>query len=246
MIVVCQQPNYFPWLGYLEQCARADIFIVLDSVQWIKQGWQHRARILTHPKAPQPYQWLTIPVISKGHRAKTLAEIEIAPDSNWTDDHWRIIQSTYGRRPFFRTQVEPHVRPWLESQSQTRLLNEALSSNLALCLKLLELKPRVVSSSTLPATGAKSERLVSLVRAVGGSTYYSGIASTRYIDHGAFRNADLRLLWQHWRHPEYGQGRERFQSHLSFVDALANVPLETLKAWLAKPVHAINPELDHA
>jgi hypothetical protein len=46
MIALCQQPNYYPYLGYIEQCVRAYSLIMLDSVQWIKQCQQHRIKIL--------------------------------------------------------------------------------------------------------------------------------------------------------------------------------------------------------
>lgn len=267
VIVVCQQPNYFPWLGYLEQCARADTLVLLDSVQWIKRGWQHRARILRTRMAPTAphdcpagrpqnpdnrFQWLTVPVESHGHREKQMNELAIAPPATprpgWADAHWRTLQTVYGKRPYFKTQLEPYVKPWLEKHADESRLSTVLASSVSLCLKLLDLNPHILFSSQLPESGAKSERLVSLCQAVGASTYYSGIASTRYIDHAAFRAANIRLLWQHWRHPTYDQGRDQgrpaFTSHLSILDALANVSIDELKTWLAPPRHAITLGLE--
>src|SRR4051812_9589800 len=34
MIVTVHQPHYIPWLGYLHRMAAADLFIVLDHVQF--------------------------------------------------------------------------------------------------------------------------------------------------------------------------------------------------------------------
>ncbi|MBI3637246.1 MAG: WbqC family protein, partial [Candidatus Rokubacteria bacterium] len=47
MKVAIHQPHYLPWLGYLAKWAAADVFIVLDTVQYEKNGWQNRNRIKT-------------------------------------------------------------------------------------------------------------------------------------------------------------------------------------------------------
>src|SRR4051812_4407083 len=100
MVAVCQQPNYFPWLGYLEQCARADTLIVLDSVQWIRRGWQHRARILAHASQKRQWQWLTLPVESQGHRNFQFKELRVIADKKWAEQHWKTLVAIYGSRPF--------------------------------------------------------------------------------------------------------------------------------------------------
>ena len=36
MRVAIHQPQYLPWLGYLDKIDRADLFVVLDCVQFTK------------------------------------------------------------------------------------------------------------------------------------------------------------------------------------------------------------------
>jgi hypothetical protein len=111
-------------------------------------------------------------------------------------------------------------------------------------MKALEIKPVIFRSSELPEHGAKTERLISLCKLTNAQTYYSALGSTRYIDTQAFRGAGIRLLWQHWKHPDYDQGRARFQSHLSILDVLANVPLEKIKEWMQPNPYGPFQELD--
>lgn len=235
MVVVCQQPNYFPWLGYLEQCARADRLVILDSVQWIRQGRQHRTRVLTHAPdaacAAPGFQWLTIPVHGHGHREKPLRELEVDRADRWAERHWKTLATLYGGRPYFKSQLEPLVRPWLEKAVGMQRMAEIALGSTRLCLEALGLNPDLLMSSELPETGRKTERLVSICQALEADTYYSALGATRYVDVAAFRAAGIRLLWQHWKHPEYPQGRPAFRSHLSILDALANVPLSELRAW---------------
>ena len=58
MIVAIHQPNFLPWLGYLDRMIRADLFIVLDHVQFERRNYQNRTRILLDGHG----HWLTVPV----------------------------------------------------------------------------------------------------------------------------------------------------------------------------------------
>ena len=240
MIAVCQQPNYFSWLGYFEQCARAEKLILLDSVQWIRNGLQNRAKIAPHIEASQKdptedFQWLSLPVLGQGHRSKTFGEMKLNPDDHWADRHWKTIRAVYAKRPEFKRQLEPLLRPWFEKAHQYQTLREATIESMKVCFSALDIRPEVVLSSSFAETDqalVKSDRIVSLCKTIGADVYYSGLASASYIDTGAFRDADIRLVWQRWKHTEYEQGRGAFKSHLSIIDALANVPLKEIKSWL--------------
>ena len=58
MILAAHQPQYLPWLGYLQKIAGADVFLILDDVQYKKNEWQNRNRI----KSAEGWQWVTVPV----------------------------------------------------------------------------------------------------------------------------------------------------------------------------------------
>jgi len=57
MIIAVHQPQYLPWLGYFDKIDKADIFVLLDTVQYKKNEWQNRNKI----KTAQGWQWLTVP-----------------------------------------------------------------------------------------------------------------------------------------------------------------------------------------
>ena len=40
--VVLMQPYFFPYLGYYSLIDKADIFVVCDEVQYIRQGWMNQ------------------------------------------------------------------------------------------------------------------------------------------------------------------------------------------------------------
>ncbi len=73
MIVAIHQPEHLPWFGFIHKLSQANKFVYLDNVQFKKNYFENRNRIIT----AQGLQWLTVPVQMKGHTAKKFLEIEI-------------------------------------------------------------------------------------------------------------------------------------------------------------------------
>ena len=67
MIAAVHQPQYLPWLGYFDKIDKADIFVLLDTVQFKKNEWQNRNKIKTGSTNTGKPFCQTI----KGHRIST-------------------------------------------------------------------------------------------------------------------------------------------------------------------------------
>ena len=57
--LVALQPSFLPWRGYFDLIKKSDKFIFYDHVQYDKNGWRNRNRIIINNKI----KWLTIPII---------------------------------------------------------------------------------------------------------------------------------------------------------------------------------------
>jgi hypothetical protein len=241
-VLVAEQPHYLPWLDFYEQVARASTLLILDNVQWLRRGWQRRARVALPHHVPTPpptepgYQWLTIP-LEGAHRDSLLSELAVEASQPWARKHLQALTTLYGGRPYFRTQVLPRLEPFYARAASARgpgsLLSTLLAS-MALFYEPLGLSPRVVLASTLERSHPdKTGRLASYCVQVGADTYYSATGSALYLQPAAFREVGVRLLWQRFRYPSYPQGRAgRFVHGLSIVDVLANVPVDEVREWL--------------
>src|SRR5262245_7253490 len=95
MLVAIHQSHYLPWLRYFAKIARSDRFIVLDDVQYAKNGFQNRGKI----KTAQGWIYLTVPVRKPLQRS--IREIEIDPRSSWRDKHRRALEMNYAKSRFF-------------------------------------------------------------------------------------------------------------------------------------------------
>lgn len=199
MRVVCQQPNYFPWLGYFEQIAQADAFVFLDDVQWIRQGRQHRCRLPAFSSSAEEKQWLTVPVLGHGHRERPFRETRIDSSQAWARRHWQTLQSLYGKAPHFRDQLEPLVRPFLESAGKHRFLIDLCEASTALFWERFRLEAAVWHSSHLGVESKKTARLVEICQILEATEYYSALGSSRYLEPALFRDANMRVRFQHFR-----------------------------------------------
>lgn len=81
-VITIHQPEHMPWLGFFNKMLKSEIFVILDNVQFEKNNYQNRNRILGNNGA----QWLNVPTETKGHMDKTIREIKIA---NTTQPNWK-------------------------------------------------------------------------------------------------------------------------------------------------------------
>jgi len=215
MKVAIHQPQYLPWLGYLDKVDSADVFILLDTVQYKKHEWQNRNRIRT--KDREGWQWLTVPVLDRF--PERIDKVEINSSADWRRKHCQTLRLQYGKAPFWEPLGPELVRLLEQSWSRLAALNAAVLD--LLCRHLGIATPRILASS-LPAREEPTGRLIDLCRAVGGTDYLAGQDGEKYMDLGQFAQASIAVHAQAYAHPEYAQRYTPFVSHLSVVDLLFN------------------------
>lgn len=221
MIVSVHQPHFLPWLGYLDRMSQADLFIVLDHVQFERRNYQNRTHILLDG---QPH-WLTVPVLQHSQQERIVDKrIDNPPPTEtrwWGPHHCQMLRHAYCKAPFFEP-CAPALFAILESR-WTRLvdLDQALLDYLR---DALDIRTPLVNSSELGVDGHRSELILNLCRAVEADTYLAGMGASRnYLDYGAFANAGIRIAWQDFVHPVYSQcGGGPFVKGLSAIDLIFN------------------------
>lgn len=219
MIVAAHQPHYVPWLGYLDKLAKADLFVVMDDLQYEGQNFQNRQRV----KLATGTAWLTVP-LEHGAQTDRICDKRIDnggnPKQHWQRRTWLTLEHNYRRAPYFARYAEA-VRD-VYSRRWTTLLELDLHM-LDLARSWLAIETPIVRSSTLSLRGDKTERLVDLCRRVGARAYLSGGGgSLDYLDSELIGRAGIGLIWQHFVHPVHAQQHAGFASHLGFFDLMFN------------------------
>jgi hypothetical protein len=217
MKVVILQPSYIPWRGYFDQICRADLFIFYDDVQYDKRGWRNRNQI----KTPTGKQWLTIPVHSRGAQTENIPinQIQIAWDSSWNQNHLKAIQHSYSKAPHFSRYL-----PLLEKFYQRRdefIADFTIDFTIALAYELGNTQTRFMRSSEIAGiNGQRTDRLIQILQAVGGTHYISGPSARDYIEKKKFDSAGIRLEYMEYNYPEYPQLYPPFDAYISILDLL--------------------------
>lgn len=222
MRLAAHQPHFLPWLGYLDKVQQADVFVIVDHVQFERQNFQNRTQIAT----PNGVQWLSVPV-RRGSRDDRLIDkhIDNKPDvrTTWGQRTFRTLAHAYGKTPHFHRYAE--VLEDLLTSRWERLVDVNLALLDFLLDQLQIATPLVRSSALVGVGGVRSEMIVSLCRALGASTYLSGSGGSRhYLDMARFQRQGIRVEWQAFDHPHYPQAQTRgsFRARMSTVDLLFN------------------------
>lgn len=211
MRVTIHQPQFLPWLGYLDKIDQADLFIALDSVQFKKNEWQNRNRIRT----ADGFQWVTVPVLH--HFGQLVKDVRINQTVNWRSRHLRALEMQYARAPF-RDRYLPELRSLYEAPWER--LHDLNMAVIRWLLGAFGIVTPVRAASEWEARDEPTDRLIDLCRAVGASRYLSGPGGEQYMDSKKFELADLQLEIQQFQHPRYPQAHEPFLPAMSAIDLL--------------------------
>lgn len=213
---VILQPSYIPWRGLFHLIQKADTFVFYDDVQYDDHGWRNRNRI----KTPQGAQWLSIPVNSKGAHTNTtqIKDIRIVWNSAWNRKHLAALKQNYGKAPCF-TAYAPLLEEFYGRHDEF-LADFTIDFTVALARKLGIAHTQFVRSSTLPAAGSKTDRLISLLTHLGASHYISGPSARDYIEPDKFAAANISLEYIVYDYPEYQQLHGAFEPQVSVLDLL--------------------------
>ncbi len=216
--VICgiHQLHYLPWLRYFHKIYLSDVFVLLDDIQFTKNGWQNRNKI----KSPQGWIYLTIPV--RYHAEVLINQIEIATPELWQKKHLKSLSMFYGKAPYFSRYIPLFQEFYSHSWKK---LHEAAFYLLRLLLDALEIKTPIVRSSELNVPGEATERLINICKELGADTYLTGEHALHvYLEPDKFREQQIDLLVQKWECPEYTQQFPRlgFIPDLSIADLLFN------------------------
>ena len=78
MVITIHQPEHFPYMGYFQKMEAADLFIILDNVNYRKNYFQNRNKLLNNNNVEE---WFTIQV-EKEATSKHIKDVEVV-DGPW-------------------------------------------------------------------------------------------------------------------------------------------------------------------
>lgn len=219
-IVSIHQPQYIPWVPYFDKALQSDVFVLLDHVQFEKNGMQNRNQI----KSPQGPLWLTLPV--KHNFGQSILETQIS-DPRAAAKHIKTLQMCYKKAPFY-----DEIMPLLEEP-----LSAGYTSLSVLCcditvriLSYLEYQGTVMNSSQMNVEGRSSDLVLNICKSLDAEVYIAGQGGKNYMKLEDFEAAGVKVVFQKYSNQEYTQcySKVGFCKDLSIIDLLFNAGPESL------------------
>lgn len=224
------QSNYIPWKGYFDFIASVDEFVLLDEVQYTRRDWRNRNRI----KTPDGTRWLTIPVDVSGKYTQTIQETQIA-DPEWASEHLKALHHAYARAAHAKQQW-PWLEPLYERAASMRLLTEVNELFIRAIAERLGIHTRISRSSEYPSSEGKNERLLSICRSLGATTYLSGPAAAEYLDREFWNARGVDVEFKNYDgYPQYTQLHGDFEHAVTILDLFFNLGDAARDHFRARP-----------
>ena len=222
MTITIHQPEHFPYYGFLDKVNKADVFVILDDVQFKKNNYQNRNQILTSNGS----KWLGIPVEMKNVKIKDINKRKV--QLNWKSDYINKIMQTYKKHPYFDENML-WINEILSSDS-----DKLIDYNMKIIEKTFELiniNTRVIYSSDLQINTSKTQRLYDICKKINATDYLAGQGSIDYLDRSVF--SDVNIIKHEFVHPLYNQyNADKFVAYMSSLDFLMNIGKDRLRELL--------------
>ncbi len=184
--VAVMQPYFFPYAGYFRLLCAVDHFVIFDCVQFPRRGRVHRTQV---PGPTGGIEWLTLPLLPQP-RDIVIRDLCFAQNAR------RILDNRLARYSWLanaRGASAERLRAYLYGPLGSVV--DYLEAGLRLVADLLGLAPIFSRSSRLGLDlGLKAqERVIAVVRAVGGTHYINPPGGRGLYDYKRFAGAGMTL-----------------------------------------------------
>ena len=206
------QSNFLPWRGYFDFIREVDLFILHDDLQYTKGDWRNRNKI----KTARGLEWITVPVNYK-NTSQIIEETTVDYSTPWAKKMLNRIREVYRTAPHFETYFAQLTDLLLEPAATISDLNLRL---LRWACSHLEINTPIKFSREFHPQGAKTERLVGILKQVDATVYLSGPAAQSYLVPELLEGEGIKLEYKKYNYPEYQQLYPPFEPYVSVIDLL--------------------------
>ncbi len=228
------QPYFFPYIGYWQLMNAVDEYLIIDDVNYIKNGYINRNKILVNG---EPFTF-GIPV-RKASQNKLIREHENGLDQLGVEKLLNTLRSAYAKAPYFESVYE-HVKGVLEYglKPEGRNLADFLdNANRSTAKGLGIITPIYRTSKDVQLDGEyKRENLVvAICKNRNADEYINAIGGTGLYFQDFFRQNGLGLKFVKSNEDiSYNQMRDEFVQNLSIIDVMMYCSDVEIKELLGK------------
>lgn len=213
MKIAVMQPYFLPYIGYFQLMSAVDYFVLFDNVQYVRQGWINRNRILQHN---QP-GIITLP-LAKDSRFLAINGRHLS-ESFIRENLLNQFLDAYRHAPYFHT-VFPVVEEIVNCSHEN--LSAYLRNSLMILRQKLSLECEIMLSSDVDIDHKlrSQEKILSICSALGANTYINLPGGRELYDSESFQQQGINLQFIQPENISYPQFGAEFVPWLSIIDVL--------------------------
>jgi hypothetical protein len=209
------QPYVFPYIGYFQLVRAVDELVFYDDVNYIKNGWINRNRILLNGTD----HYITLPC-TKASPNRLIREIEINRRNSDENKLLKTIYLAYKKAPFF-----DHIFPLIEGlwQMEMKKISNFAQQSIIQFAKYLEINTEFKSSSeSFPETKGmeKADRIIAICKKEQAENYLNVEGGKALYNKKYFMDKGISLHYIKPLPVVYKQFNNKFVPWLSIIDLL--------------------------
>jgi hypothetical protein len=223
MKIAVMQPYLFPYIGYFQLINAVNKFVIYDDVNFIKQGWINRNRIVLDGKE------FRFTLELKGASSnKLIKNIEIG---NNKVKLIKTLKQAYFKSPYYND-VIPMIEDCLDNKE--RLLSSYLVYALKKVLNYLSIETEILISSDLDYNKSLKgqDKILNICKSLNASEYYNSIGGNKLYSKEIFKLYNLDIYFIKSEEINYKQFSLDFKPNLSIIDVLMFNSISNIKLFL--------------
>ena len=223
MRLAIMQPYLLPYIGYFQLINAVEKFVIYDDVNFIKQGWINRNRILVNGK-----DHIFTLKLNGASSFKRINQIDIL---NSKEKILKTVSQSYRKAPFYE-QTMPLIQKIFSKQENN--LASFLIFSLLEILKSLNIDTPIVKSSEIAKTNLLKgqDKIIYICKLLDATVYINAIGGQGLYNREAFQKNNIKLQFIKSRDINYEQFNSFFIPWLSIIDVLMFNSLETIQEML--------------
>ncbi len=225
MKLAIMQPYFFPYIGYFQLIKAVDRFVVYDDVNFIKQGWIARNRILLDGR-----EHMLSLQLEGASSFKRINEVGVGRNS---DKLLKTLFQAYRKSPFFDC-----AYPVLEKilKNEDKRLGTYLFTLIETICHYLRIETELILSSSIPKdnTLRGQDKVLHICGVLGATTYINSIGGKDLYSKDVFSEHGIDLQFLNPSLTTYRQFSNEFLPWLSIIDILMFNSIESIHKMLER------------
>jgi hypothetical protein len=226
MKLAVMQPYFFPYIGYFQLMAAVDRLVILDDVNFIKQGWINRNQILV---GCRPFMF-SIP-LQHPSSFGLICDTRLALVDQSRQKLLKTIEQAYRKAPYFEP-IYNLIKRVCERENE--FIGKLALESIFAVANYIGIDTEIIPTSRNYRNDnlKGSARVLDICRHEGATEYYNLPGGVELYDRATFANAGTNLHFVQPKQVDYRQFDCSFVPWLSMIDVMMFNDRDTIRTML--------------